>query len=49
MNHSGYPINYRAQGGVPSIQISVALDRRHSDIDVNYRPSKFPASLGFAS
>ena len=43
--HKGYPINYRAQGGVPSIQISVALDRRHSDIDVDYRSSLFPASL----
>jgi hypothetical protein len=41
--HKGYPINYRAQGGVPSIQISVALDRQHSDID--YRSSMFPASL----
>ena len=43
--HKGYPINYRAQGGTPSIQISVALDRRHSDIDVDYRSSRFPASL----
>jgi hypothetical protein len=43
--HKGYPINYRAQGGVPSIQISIALDRRHSDVDVDYRSSTFPASL----
>ena len=43
--HKGYPINYRAQGGMPSIQISTALDRRHSDIDVDYRSSTFPASL----
>ena len=43
--HKGYPVNYRAQGGVPSIQISVALDRQHSDIDVDYRSSMFPASL----
>ncbi len=43
--HRGYPINYRAQGGVPSIQISVAPDRRHGDIDVDYRSSMFPASL----
>ena len=43
--HKGYPINYRAQGGVPSIQISIALDRRHSDIDVDYRSSLFPVSL----
>ena len=43
--HKGYPINYRAQGGVPSIQISVALDRQRADIDVDYRASSFPAAL----
>jgi hypothetical protein len=43
--HKGYPISYRAQGGVPSIQISIALDRRHGDIDVDDRSSIFPASL----
>ena len=43
--HKGYPINYRAQGGAPSIQISIALDRQHSDIDVDYRSSTFPVSL----
>jgi hypothetical protein len=43
--HRGYPINYREQGGVPSIQISVALDRRRADIDVDYRSSRFPAAL----
>jgi hypothetical protein len=43
--HKGYPINYRAQGGVPSIQFSIAPDLRHSDIDVDYRSSTFPASL----
>ena len=43
--HKGYPINYRAQGGVPSIQFSIAPDGRHSDIDVDYRSSTFPASL----
>src|SRR5262245_22277104 len=35
--HKGYPINYRQQGGSPSIQISIALDHRHADIDVDYR------------
>ena len=43
--HKGYPINYRSQGGVPSIQISIAFDRRHADIDVDYRDSSFPAGL----
>ena len=43
--HRGYPINYRAQGGVPSIQISVALDLRHADVDVDYRDSSFPVGL----
>jgi len=43
--HRGYPINYRGQGGTPSIQISIALDHRHSDIDVDYRSSSLPASL----
>jgi hypothetical protein len=43
--HKGYPINYRGQGGVPSIQISVALDGRRGDIDVDYRASSFPAAI----
>jgi hypothetical protein len=43
--HKGYPINFRAQGGTPSIQISIALDRRNADIDVDYRGSSFPVAL----
>jgi hypothetical protein len=43
--HKGYPINYRAEGGTPSIQISVALDQRRADIDVDYRSSSFPVGL----
>ncbi|MCM3880335.1 MAG: hypothetical protein ND807_09520, partial [Vicinamibacterales bacterium] len=43
--HKGYPINYRQQGGVPSIQISIATDRRRADIDVDYRSSMFPVSM----
>ncbi len=43
--HRGYPINYRQQGGAPSIQISIALDRRRADIDVDYRSSIFPVAL----
>ena len=43
--HKGYPINYRQEGGAPSIQISIALDQRHADIDVDYRSSGFPKAL----
>ena len=43
--HKGYPINFRQQGGAPSIQFSMALDRRRSDIDVDYRSSSFPQAL----
>jgi hypothetical protein len=43
--HKGYPINYRQQGGFPSIQISIATDKRRADIDVDYRSSRFPISL----
>ena len=43
--HKGYPINYRQDGTVPSIQISVALDERRADIDVDYRSSRFPNAL----
>jgi hypothetical protein len=43
--HKAYPLNYRQQGGVPSIQISMALDETMVDIDVDYRSSKFPAAI----
>jgi hypothetical protein len=43
--HHGYPLNYRQDGGTPSIQISIAKDGRHADIDVDYRSSQFPAAL----
>ncbi len=43
--HRGYPISYRQQGGTPSIQISVALDGRRADVDVDYRSSSFPVGL----
>src|SRR5262245_12342031 len=43
--HHGYPLNYRQDGGAPSIQVSVAKDTRHADIDVDYRSAKFPAAL----
>lgn len=37
--HIGYPINFRQQGGVPSIQISVTRTGKRADIDVDYRSS----------
>lgn len=43
--HKGYPMNYRQQGGAPSMQISIALDGKRADIDVDYRSSSFPAAL----
>ena len=43
--HRGYPINYRQRGGTPSIQISIALDRRRADVDVDYRAGFFPVSM----
>ena len=43
--HKGYPINYRQQAGTPSIQVSIALDGRQADVDVDYRSSSFPVSL----
>ena len=42
--HHGFPLNYR-QDGTPSIQISMAKDGRHADIDVDYRSSGFPSGL----
>jgi len=43
--HHGYPLNYRQDSGPPSIQVSVAKDTRHADIDVDYRSAKFPKAL----
>ena len=43
--HKGYPTNYRQQGGIPSIQVSIAVDNRQADIDVDYRSSGFPAAM----
>jgi len=43
--HHGYPLNYRQDGGAPSIQVSISKDARHADIDVDYRSAKFPAAL----
>lgn len=43
--HHGYPLNWRQDGGAPSIQISMAPDGRHADIDVDYRSSGFPQAL----
>lgn len=43
--HKGYPINYRQQGGAPSIQLSIAPNGRNADIDVDYRTASFPVSM----
>ena len=43
--HKGYPLNYRQQGGIPSIQFSLSPEGDRADIDVDYRSSKFPAAL----
>jgi hypothetical protein len=43
--HRSYPLNYRQMGGAPSIQISMSLDGKRADIDVDYRSSGFPAAL----
>src|SRR5215813_8375222 len=43
--HHGYPLNYRQDGGAPSIQICMSKDARHADIDVDYRSAKFPQGL----
>lgn len=43
--HKGYPLNYREQRGTPSIQVSIALDGRQADVDVDYRSSSFPVML----
>ena len=43
--HKGYPINYREQRATPSIQVSIAMDGRLADIDVDYRASSFPVML----
>jgi len=43
--HKGYPLNYRERSGSPSIQVSIALDGRQADVDVDYRTSIFPVSL----
>jgi hypothetical protein len=43
--HKGYPLNYREQQGPPSIQVSIAMDGRLADVDVDYRGSSFPVAL----
>lgn len=42
--HKGYPVSYRGEGA-PSIQLSIGLDGRQADVDVDYRSSSFPAAL----
>ena len=47
--HKGYPLNYREQRGTPSIQVSIALDGRQADVDVDYRSSSFPVICSTAT
>jgi len=42
--HERYPLSYR-QDGWPSIQVSMSRDAARGDIDVDYRPGRFPSSL----
>ena len=42
--HEGYPLSYR-QSAWPSLQVSMSRDAAHGDIDVDYRPGRFPSSL----
>jgi len=43
--HIGYPINFRQQGGTPSLQFSVTRTGYRADIDVDYRSSSGPTAL----
>jgi len=43
--HRGYPLSYRQEGVVPSIQFSITRDGARADIDVDYRAATFPAAL----
>ena len=43
--HIGYPINFRQQGGAPSMQVSVTRTGRRADVDVDYRSSGGPVAL----
>jgi hypothetical protein len=43
--HIGYPINFRQQGGTPSLQFSVTRTGYRADIDVDYRSSSGPVAL----
>jgi hypothetical protein len=43
--HKGFPICFRLKNGPPSIQFSISRDMKLSDIDVDYRSTKFPKAL----
>ncbi len=43
--HIGYPVNFRQQGGAPSIQFSITRTGLRADIDVDYRKSSGPQAL----
>lgn len=43
--HKGFPICFRLKDGPPSIQFSISRDKKLTDIDVDYRSTKFPQAL----
>jgi hypothetical protein len=43
--HKGFPICFRLKNGPPSIQFSISRDKKLSDVDVDYRSTKFPQAL----
>jgi hypothetical protein len=43
--HKGYPICYRSQPPVPSIQVSATRDETRADLDIDYKASSFPKGL----
>ena len=43
--HKGFPICFRLKNGPPSIQFSISRDKKLTDIDVDYRSTKFPQAL----
>jgi hypothetical protein len=43
--HKGFPICYRSQPPVPSIQVSATRDETRADLDIDYKASSFPKGL----
>ena len=43
--HKGFPICYRSQPPVPSIQVSATRDEKRADLDIDYKSDGFPKGL----